>query len=554
MSSQKVVFPSIMNVELAQRATVEPKESRESINETVMLILSGVSNIYATFMYMFVSQKNFDQVWHRLLDYYQQIIEITDKSDFCLAASVYKGLDVVFESFMNEEKKISIPPSSLNAAWKFWTSQVVPVFNPSQHDPKIIQEAVTVLIELHKPLYSLSKASNMVTEESNEKTIQLLKKASSFPVLPPYYSDRDHMSPLQSSAMSIIGSIDIDSLHSSGIVLGLLADLIILPFTIKTSVEPPTAYKIPTFISIGYNALQLLYNDTDKIQYYSELTESKTINHVLASLLVPMEHKFSCPLVFYNEKMTEKSGNQLELWQLATVAFLEIVNKLAVVLEREDNSYLWELILRGALSILNGTKSSNLQNDLYYEQFDVDSHKKLMQYLDTHYEHNRIPLEFWKKIVAKLFDCSLLYSAENDNSSPVAGDNLLKFMTGPVYGSTEEPELLPRAKLAYVCIRELSSLFERRGDASPIAGEWLIWRCVIVLMKYISDRPLRGSMPMPKVQRLELDCFLTILQKHAKTQKGIVGVLYPLIARAVPIAANDVKTLTRLQGLMTDLK
>lgn len=527
-----VLFPSLMEVRPNINMSRESPESEEARQwtETMTLILNGFGTLYSNFMRIFIKQSYFIDLWTRLLDYYKKLT-ISNHS-YVISLHVYRSLEAILKTFVKgkEEQTLVIPQQCLEETWEFWTKQ--PVVSENIMDAKVTQESLTALIELHIPLFKLSDS---VTEDNNEKTIERFKQCGSFPVLAPYHADREHMSPLQAAVFSRVKEFNLQNTHVSSLILGLLSHFIRLPFEAGSNSNNT---KSPTFISLGHTSLIFLRDNLNKIAGFKELYSNGTLSTLYSALLVPMEIKFNSPLISGRKK--EKLNENVQLWQLAGKIFLILTNSVFSLLDQD--SEIWGLILRGVVSVLSTTKGSSLEKDETYEQFDIDIYTSLMDVLQPHYRS--IPSYFWENLVRQLFGYSMLYTTNRESYAQVKEplDSVKGLCSNNFHGSSTSPKPLARQKIAYMCIDELARL--EKGSSH----DYLILRCALVLNQYISDKPLRGLSPTPKIQRSELTYILNILMNLEDIES--IEKLNPLIARSVSVAVKDEPTLKLLQHLL----
>lgn len=124
-------------------------------------------------------------------------------------------------------------------------------------------------------------------------------------------------------------------------------------------------------------------------------------------------------------------------------------------------------------------------------------------------------------------------------------------VTNTFFGSTDKIIPKPRQNLAYTCMTALASLSsstDQPESITALATDYITLRVALVLYMYITDHPLRGNLPMPKIQRRELVRALELILSI--TQEGALVPLFPLIVRAIPIAENDKPILDLLQRLL----
>lgn len=528
-----VLFPCIMEIRTPRKDQVKNPDEATQWTETMTIILEGFGNMYAHFIAIFIDEDYFVGLWSKLLGYFKGLVYPDTPR---VSLSVYRSLEKILGAFVKSKEedgsKLKLPDGSLEETWDFWTAQ--PIDYSKVTDAKITQESLTALVELHVPLYKLT---DNVSESNDEKSCQLLRKCGSFPILPQFYSDREHLSPLQAAVFKRIKNFTLSNNHITSLVFELLSHFITLPF------QPHTAPKVdlegskePTFVSISYNSLDYLQTCLKSVPSYDDLCSNGTLKSVFVSLLTVMETKFNCPLI----QGRSQAEPPLQLWQKAGSIFLELVRIVHTILTKD--SEIWNLVLKGATSLIYTIPDSPLQANKDYENFDIETYKSLMTVLSP--TLSTIPAYFWEELVKTLFKYSFLYSTNrNDYANTDTPNEVVKDLsTNDFGGSSAQPTPLPRQTLAYMCIDELARL-------NPgFAHDYLVLRSALVLHQYISDNPLRGLTPMPKIQRNELKFLLNVLLQLE--DRPALQNLFPLISRAVSVSVKDQSTLSLLQHLL----
>lgn len=574
---QTIVLETVMkNNPFSSSNSLDEKLEKEW-SETLSLIFSGLGTLYSIFIGRFVQEDHFEKQWTSLLNHLQKFT--ISQTRLSVSSSVYNCLYTILEG-ISKQQSINFPSTCIDKAWEFWFSQSV---EPNLTTTKASQDAYTVLVDLHEVL------SNVTNEFSNNRitrTVELLKKCAQYPVLSPYSSDKDHLSPLQAAAFKQIESLKFNSIHSKTEILTLLSELSVLPFDNKVlenlselSKQPKQTkaelYRRPTFVSLSIYTLNLLKKGLDESETdFEVLIKNGTANAICSHLLIPINAKFDTYII-------EKNGPQL--WELATTRLIELVNisvplftkinssASTTVEDLEEISKLWKLfgdaivgILLAGRNIVSSGKiliNSKIQFSSEFEMFDITSYETIIHKLML--SEMEVPYEFWQNVIDALFQASFLYNMDRfttSSSTPVISslisldgkkrlesnlspaESIEFILTNAFFGSTTDLVRKPREKLAYICIKALSTISRYTNTSEAVrdlANDYLMLRIALVIYVFIADHPLRGRlMPMPKVQRAEL---LFVLRQLLDQQNvtGKPDSLYQLIVKAVPIAEND---------------
>ena len=575
---QTIVLETVMkNDPFATSTTSQDQQLETEWCETLGLIFSGLGTLYSTFIDRFVKEDHFETQWTSLLSHLQKFS--LSQTRLSVTLSVYNCLYTILEG-IGKRESIEFPSSCIDKTWEFWFGQSI---EPNLVTTKASQDAYTVLVELHEVLSGITKdfPNDRVT-----KTVQLLKKCAAYPVLSPYSSDKDHLSPLQAAAFKQIESLRFNSIHSKTEILTLLSELAVLPFDSNVlknlddlSKQPKQTraelYRRPTFVSLSIHSLNLLEKGLDESKAdFKVLIKNGSTRTIASRLLIPINAKFDTYII---------ENSKPQLWELATTRFIELIDISMPLFTKissagntdtkdvDEINQLWQLfgdaivgiLLAGRNLVCSGKTpvDSMIQFSTGFEKFDINSYEiiiaKLMAYKAD------VPFNFWKNVIRALFQASFLYDMDRfstNSSTPVIptlisadceaklentlspAESIDYILQNAFFGSTTEIVRKPREKLAYICIEALSTISRHASaseDVQILANDYLMLRIALVIYVFIADHPLRGHlMPMPKVQRAEL---LFVLRQLLDQQNvtGKPNVLYKLIVKAVPIAEND---------------
>lgn len=539
---QRTVFPAVMSIHTP--AGIEGDQVREW-RETASLNVGGFSNIYHLFMNKFLKQDDFTDLWHTLIEYYTSLLE---HEGLPLRQSVYVGLETILTGVC--AASLQLPKSSVDQVWNFWLSQRVP---QECDDVKIVQDSLASLVKVHQPLVALNKE---LSETYSVQSLEVLKDVVSFPLMPQFYSDKDHMTPSQEAALEDISTVDVAPSQSRATVnklFDVFAHTIRLPYESRSVQSADTHAKPASFVSLNNHTLLLMQQKLSQIESFDIFTND-TLEHVYGSLLLPVSRKFDCPYL---------SGLESQLWQLATNVFIDLAQKHLPLIadkskqgDRFEQQEIIELIARCGAAIIESRGDSDLEYTEKYEDFDIDSYKKFIEIFENATKGvNTVDGEVWLTIVSALFRNSFMYSrGDFSREFTVSKENLDMLMSLPFHGSTETPKLASRTKMAYLCLDELFRLAavdktdDSAGKVKKIAQMHLLVRLALVLRQFVADSPIRGRIPLPAVQRQELLYVLDKLRDSAARPQA--KVLHSLVSGSISVAGNDDKVLAMIQGLL----
>lgn len=708
---QSIVLEKIMENDPFKTKNNRPlsHEQIKQWEETLGIIFNSIGNMYSTFLTVFIQDEpGFEKLWKQMLIYFQKF---STNGTLPVINAVYQSLNSILAGFIKSEVKMS--SNSLDNSWEFWTSQ--PIIQNKQ-DATSAQDSYTSLCEVFTNLRALTPDQDFSSDRVS-KTINLLKSCMAYPLLAPFYSDKDRLSPLQSQALKQLESINIaTNLHTANLIISLYSDIIVKPFNLpEVSGEgygDKGTAKLPTFVSLSQHCLELLEFKLKLVKpYISDLIQQGAMYKLTSALYTVLQHKLGAPFV---TTATAKHKYGLEkpskvvihqLWELADLRFVEIVKaSLPYITVKSKNSTnknnidenvqkLWGSFAKCTIAIMSPGKSSdsryhNLSESVAhlpklalpdgfvgtlqeYEAFDIEIYKTLMKlFLGTCSPGSTdkpsdpvsvaaaAPLSFWRSILQSLFLHSLIYDIPRldpviESFSPsilissgdgpvsnnteatttttttkpkspqtpgqvslVAAKQVHWILNNTFFGSTDKLTFRARQSLAFTCLDDLahvassyssSTSTSTSGSASSsqeiksttelipsrvrnLANRFLTLRLAMILYLYITDHPLRGRAPMPKVQRCELLHVLKLavetevavgtkggghgpiknINSHLINDNGIENnddydgddynndndndcslvSLFPLFVRAIPIAEKDTKVLHLLHGLL----
>lgn len=557
---QLVILPSIMSIKPDISTTLTNNTEANPWVETMSLILNGLGMLYSNFNAIFIKQDSHIRLWNDLMIYYRELV---DYRNALITGAVYSSLKNTLMRFLAdsaESKDAELPSELLDMTWDFWTNQELPdVQDLRGSDLKAVQESLTTLVELHLPLYRITPK---LTIENTRKGILLLRECASFKLLPPYFTDRDQMTPLQNAALARVAEVQPKNAVEETILVNVYRDLLVLPFINDVQKVPTDAnLKRPTYVSLSLHVLRRLSPVLDSLQYFDELVSDRTIENLLEGLLIPMSRKFDCPLILQSE------GRDSQLWQIATRIFLAVCRVLIPKLPERDqveleSTNLRKVIADAGVAILTDSSNSELRFDENYEQFDIDSYEEFIGLISSGVAYLYKSIEFWGPLLRSLFTASLVCKDDMELVDKCAREPLevvRNLSNSSFYGTTKTSDILSRTRLAYKCMDELfrlSSLSKTEINrvVSDGAVKYALCRSSLILYRFVANHPLRGRRPLPKAEKSELVYALDCLTAFSgNSSGGRLNELFGLLSRCISTAVYDPKVSGMLTMLMLNL-
>ncbi|CAG8607251.1 1553_t:CDS:2, partial [Ambispora leptoticha] len=268
---------------------------------------------------------------------------------------------------------------------------------------------------------------------------------------------------------------------------------------------------------------------------------------IIVAYGMPMKLKYNCP------RIANKHPEDIDLWKIATKAFLEVVKIGLVSMENFGEEIPEESFInvwKQLVDVLHGSLVANSQppSSLKLEQQDSDEafDMKFLFSLESdiliHMGHPRVPVELIRQLVEIIEKGSQLYSTDEHRQSNYLNGNLDKPLPPIISGSEGQPSHtimpitrvegttakiipVPRERFAYACLTCLFNFCsdantdhpEARQRIAEVAAPILLERCASVMRNFTADQPLLGKFPLSSISsRVRNDEILLILQQLIK--------------------------------------
>ncbi|KAI5855925.1 hypothetical protein BZA05DRAFT_429031 [Tricharina praecox] len=540
-SCLKIVVFKMMNINPKDLAMESDSGSdRKNWDETIKLILGGIGTLYSNYFEVFTQQENFSHTWSVFIRYLGNLLT---RQSFGVSTTVFQVLSRVLARVGHPGNLVV---ESREEVWTLWSSQGVKLVEGIENSGNGIQETLGAYIHSYQTLYRLLEPT--LTAEKVHKTLEILRDCILFPDSPPYFQDVDMVTPLQASILEVIKLIRTDIPGVSSLVLKQLSEFSTVAFTdIRVAISGKGS-RVPTCIALSTQSITLL--ETVAVKHISDLEiyTSSALATALGALEIPIGLKYD----FAPANIPR--GKRPNLWTHPTRAVLAIMKKALPAMDTLDiandvRQEIWKTIVIVVGSVLQANNNAHVEESTLRtdEDLDIESFSELRKLIIPSLGREVVPEETIQHYIASVFWGSMLYRL------PSASYPDEEWLIPRHQGSTTEPTIERRNRMAYVCLDELFSLASVGGDDSPelkrlaeMAVPWLIRRVGLVLGRYISDQPLRGRMPQPARERKEM---LYVLERAIELDSvigsGAVGskrhlfALFPLFTGCVAVAPND---------------
>ncbi|KAI2043000.1 Endocytosis and vacuole integrity protein [Ophidiomyces ophidiicola] len=511
----------LVMAESVQKKLFEALHSTETGNtniqkawvETVVLLTKGLSDLITNFFDTVIHDSEFNQSWHRLLEYFDSIL---NSRLLELTSSIFTSFAKILRRIKNRQ---DVSLEALEEAWAIWTSN-----HPAkegQRSNTSNQDAFLAYLNTYEQLYRLLGSS--LGEEQVAQVLANLKLCVWESIMPQYSSDLERQSEPQKSVVGCLRALCLDKPSSQREIIDCLAKL---SDSALTRWSPEHGKEKPTFVAFSKACLQLfswyMMERGVRVDFFSGNTIPEAIGHLVNPVL--------------NKYLWLGKDCNPPIWQVAATSSLDIlqvlipsVEKAYEHVEKKTAASFWARVadLTRGIAAAEGYEEDNRGTAILAEdeRFDMEAFTRLRVLIIPSLGSPFIPDTIRQEFAFILFRFSLIYppnyndvSFEDLKTQPL--ENLYQVRRGRTVSS--RPTL--RSNLSYFLIDtlfELASTHEFALETGPNSLEsyktlaksvspYLILRCAIALKSYIADQPLRGLMPQPIIARKEL---LYLLQK-----------------------------------------
>ncbi|KZF22311.1 endosomal peripheral membrane protein [Xylona heveae TC161] len=555
-SCLRMTIFNMIEANLAQQNELGPSRSvptQDEIawNDTTKVMLDGISTLFSTYLAILVRQEGFALSWEILMGYLGAYLE---RQCLEISAKVFALLRDVIAKVENVEQ---IGASSVHLVWGLWTKGIPISKSAVKNSKSNNQDAYIAYVQLLKEIYRLIEADldvERVREISNN-----LRECVWYSDTPAYTADIDYLTALQSHTLDCVRMIRKDVPGVPSIIISQLADFVSLPY-IKPSPEPGS-HEL-TFVALSKASMEILEACIIQHLQDQDIYTSGALLVSLSNLSMAINGKYLWRL----------EGKDPPTWKRATTATVSILESTLPLLPRilsddEELKKLWNQVISTTDSIVAAESSQAPANtDLLADQnFDMEAFHRLRVLITPALgAATTIPDSTRRAYAESLFRNSIIH-ASDPWELPEPGTEPLSVLAKPRWGRTYDPHASPRSRMSYACLDELFGLVavhdgsSNRIKLAQAAAPYLITRAGISLRAYLADQPLRGRMPQPASQRVELLYILSKLIDLDSEPKAIPeapGVnsmhkkhlhrLFPLVSKAVGVASRDQGILAKL--------
>ncbi|KAI9674789.1 MAG: hypothetical protein M1817_001693 [Caeruleum heppii] len=557
-------FPALINalyafsfqgVELNISLTALYQKDQAARDETTILIVNGITGLFADFYTVLTATTEFETSWRRFICYLQVLLA---RGSLEIKANVYRALVQVL---MRAKASNGWTASSTKLVWELWASALPSDDIKDTARASADQDAFEAYVHLSGQLYRLMRG---MSDKDVEVTVARLLDCITSSSRPPYTADVDQPTLLQKTTLEAMASIERRTPRIRAIIIESLAKILRLPY------QTDRRQKGLTYIALCRIAMTSLQTLTLQDRDERDTFRSHAFHSALEALALPIAQRFS----------GQNADRDLPRWRKATETCLTILESALPALQKpklaqDEAQRFWKCVVQITNAVTESqadvTESTTADAD---EAFDIEASRRLRGLLIPQLGAECVPDIVRREYAQGLFCNSFVHRAEVWDL-PGPGRQLassIDTMYQIRMGRTYEPPKVTRSQMSYVCLDELFRLAARQDGSmervrlAQAASPYLIVRAATILRAYIADQPLRGQMPQPVSQRRELIYILDHLLSLRGEPRAIPDApnaqseskkhlqrLMPLMGKATRVAWNDQEVLELLGQAMDDV-
>lgn len=468
------------------------------------IILKGLAKLIGTNLDILVRISTFEIVWQDLIDYFASYFDLGSQDIYALTFTAIAQL--VSSAGINTK----LSRKSVDAVVSLWACNAPETLAAGREDFTVSESALVAYVDSVTGIYRLIEFR---VEVSQLKLImKTLRQCLDLSTATAYSSDLENLTKLQTQVMQCFEMLRTDLPGIPSTIISHVAEFVVLPY--KQSIDHRKERGL-TFVAYSKCAIELLQALVIKHIHREEIFVVGSVIHALAALAQSINLKYKWHI----------QGKEPLIWREATSAALVILERALPAMRslnvRPDCMLdIWTEVVNLAMGIGYVDRGTLPPNHILLsdETFDLAALARLHHVVISLLYDYSTPSSILDDYVRALFQTSLIHPMETWMVNPPDIVPILKDLYKTRSGRTHNPPFHPRVRISYFCFQELFSLVSlarhypdrhqtrtlEEGTIAHVAFPYLILRCALPLKTYIADQPLRGHMPTPMSQRLEL--------------------------------------------------
>ncbi|GMG26545.1 unnamed protein product [[Candida] boidinii] len=207
-----------------------------------------------------------------------------------LNTKVFHTFENLLECFSTKDNQVKIkPPTEITESFlEFWSGVLIKynLIFVSQ-----FQDFITSYLKCFIPLFVLTKSN--IDYKKFEKMLMIFNTCIRYPLLSESQRDEIRCTDLQKTIIANLSHLKFtDPIYESSLIQQ-ITSIILLPFSTRDLIEKKIGNKlssrIPTFIAVSYDAIELLNRNLDDIEDLTPFLNDKCISKVYKALLEPAD-------------------------------------------------------------------------------------------------------------------------------------------------------------------------------------------------------------------------------------------------------------------------
>jgi hypothetical protein len=473
---------------------VDHENDHSGWNETAVIILDNVASTLDRYLQVIAKHNEFSSLWSDLGSHFVQLL---CRSSLVLSAALYAALNKVL--VRAREENLAFSPYA-RLVWKLWQDG-----NPAGHanltptSKADNQTALLAYLDCCIAIYQI--LHNDLSLQEVEVILHELSICASSSTPTSYSGDIDSMTPLQ---VEILESIRMIHSKSSGTTSSLVrswASFVTMAFDRHNeSGGGPTLIALSKAAMVLLRDLLVQHIDEEEICYSGALALS------IRSLERPIRLKYRWHM----------EGKEPPPWKLATLISVDILEAAvpasqAFQVRESDVFPVWQNLINITDAIISRDIPPKVNASKVWldEVFDIAVFKRLSSLLIPTLGLGMVSDQLRRSFSESLFRNSIIHEPHPDDL-PQPNRDLLECLRSDHIGRVQDLPPSLRSKMSYEILDTFFDLVarhdgsEKRVKLAQAAAPYLILRVGMVLKAYNLDQPLRGCMPQPRSQKMEM--------------------------------------------------
>jgi hypothetical protein len=562
------VLLEIIHINLEGHQTRMPIADPSSLSSTSAVIFAGLSSTMMRELRTIKLMPDFVLIWSTIYNVFAAYVSLKSSN---IDQMLFQALSDFWAGLPTQK---AIGESNVDVAFRFWIENVPTQTNDDSNDRAIIAY-MNMLRELSR-LQDVSKKADLLLDiVGNLKLCVLGTRPGK------YANDVDTMVEAHAMVLRSIDSLGVEEPSVVSKLVETLAVFITLPYENSETISNQRL----SYIAFSKACILLLESICSKHIKQRALYESGVLATAMKALKMSIKLKYKWA----------KQGKMPYMWRIATTCADNLIPKVVTTtktaqINKEVLPVLLEQCATIAIAIAEADLSTNLDHKLLLTDETSDlialntilaaltgrESSKARSNTTQHGVATNIDLLASPAVTAatrisyiiELAKTSLIHDPASAISCSTCSDIEALPPLGRIHvvrpGRTYNPAFCTRLRMSYRCVDELAAMVnctDMKDPKSPkdevpapivaqTAFPYFVLRLALPMQRYIADQPLRGRMPTPQSQRLELLYMLRLAEKLECTVEVDVSDSKPRVSDATAQYETNGPVRSRPKGLV----